>query len=185
MSSARRSRSSTPEKNNPVADIGDIGIRFGPVAVGVGAVEAYKPTRWDLIPELREGPTAIGCAGTPARSRSRWTQHWSRTCRARGLICSSPNTRARSRSATRDKVQPGAMTVLAADVRRRRGRDKIWIRASSCFENLDQAGNFTPVLSRARRTWRRARLLSRSCGTTTPCRCATISPPARPSRSRS
>ena len=56
MSSAEEIQKFDAEKNNPVADIGDIGIQFGPVAVGVGAVEAYKPTRWDLIPDYAKDP---------------------------------------------------------------------------------------------------------------------------------
>lgn len=56
MSSAEEIQKFDAEKNNPVSDQGDIGIQFGPVAVSAGAVGAYKPTRWDLIPDYAKDP---------------------------------------------------------------------------------------------------------------------------------
>ena len=56
MSSAEEIQKFDAEKNNPVADQGDIGIQFGPVAVSSGTVQAYKPTRWDLIPDYAKDP---------------------------------------------------------------------------------------------------------------------------------
>jgi len=56
MSSAEEIQKFDAEKNNPVADQGDIGIQFGPVAVTSGTVQAYKPTRWDLIPDYAKDP---------------------------------------------------------------------------------------------------------------------------------
>lgn len=56
MSSAEEIQKFDAEKNNPVADQGDIGIQFGPVAVAAGAVQPYKPTRWDLIPDYAKDP---------------------------------------------------------------------------------------------------------------------------------
>jgi putative spermidine/putrescine transport system substrate-binding protein len=56
MSSAEEIQKFDAEKNNPVADQGDIGIQFGPVAVSSGSVAPYKPTRWDLIPDYAKDP---------------------------------------------------------------------------------------------------------------------------------
>jgi putative spermidine/putrescine transport system substrate-binding protein len=56
MSSAEEIQKFDAEKNNPVADQGDIGIQFGPVAVEAGAVAPYKPTRWDLVPDYAKDP---------------------------------------------------------------------------------------------------------------------------------
>jgi putative spermidine/putrescine transport system substrate-binding protein len=56
MSSAEEIQKFDAEKNNPVSDQGDIGIQFGPVAVGAGAVQPYKPTRWDKIPDYAKDP---------------------------------------------------------------------------------------------------------------------------------
>jgi putative spermidine/putrescine transport system substrate-binding protein len=59
MSSAEEISKFDAEKNNPVADIGDIGILFGPIAVNSGVAECYKPTRWDEIPDYAKDPN--GC----------------------------------------------------------------------------------------------------------------------------
>ena len=56
MSSAEEIQKFDAEKNNPVADQGDIGIQFGPVAVEAKAVAAYKPTRWDKVPDYAKDP---------------------------------------------------------------------------------------------------------------------------------
>src|SRR5690349_15766421 len=56
MSSAEEIQKFDAEKNNPVADQGDIGIQFGPVAVTSGTVQPYKPTKWDSIPDYAKDP---------------------------------------------------------------------------------------------------------------------------------
>jgi len=56
MSSAEEIQKVDAEKNNPVADQGDIGIQFGPVAVEAKAVQPYKPTRWDKVPDYAKDP---------------------------------------------------------------------------------------------------------------------------------
>jgi putative spermidine/putrescine transport system substrate-binding protein len=56
MSSAEEIQKFDAEKNNPVADQGDIGIQFGPVAVTSNTVQPYKPTRWDSIPDYAKDP---------------------------------------------------------------------------------------------------------------------------------
>jgi putative spermidine/putrescine transport system substrate-binding protein len=59
MSSAEEITKMDAEKNNPVADIGDIGILFGPIAVDTGVAECYKATVWDEIPDYAKDPN--GC----------------------------------------------------------------------------------------------------------------------------
>jgi putative spermidine/putrescine transport system substrate-binding protein len=59
MSSAEEIQKFDAEKNNPVADMGDIGIQFGPVAITAGVADCYKPTSWDKIPDWAKDPN--GC----------------------------------------------------------------------------------------------------------------------------
>src|SRR5665811_2314721 len=59
MSSAEEIQKFDAEKNNPVADMGDIGIQFGPVAITAGVADCYKPTAWDKIPDWAKDPN--GC----------------------------------------------------------------------------------------------------------------------------
>ncbi len=59
MSSAEEIQKFDAEKNNPVADIGDIGIQFGPIAIDNGVAECYKVTTWDKIPDYAKDPN--GC----------------------------------------------------------------------------------------------------------------------------
>jgi putative spermidine/putrescine transport system substrate-binding protein len=59
MSSAEEISKFDAEKNNPVADIGDIGILFGPVAVDKGVAECYKATLWAEVPDYAKDPN--GC----------------------------------------------------------------------------------------------------------------------------
>lgn len=59
MSSAEEIQKFDAEKNNPVADIGDIGIQFGPVAIKTGVTECYQATVWDKIPDWAKDPN--GC----------------------------------------------------------------------------------------------------------------------------
>jgi putative spermidine/putrescine transport system substrate-binding protein len=56
MSSAEEIQKFDAEKNNPVADIGDTGIQFGPVAVEAKAVAPYIPTRWAEVPDYAKDP---------------------------------------------------------------------------------------------------------------------------------
>lgn len=50
MSSADEINKFEAEKNKPTADIGDVGIAFGPVAVDRGVTQPYKTSYWDEIP---------------------------------------------------------------------------------------------------------------------------------------
>jgi len=59
MSSAEEISKMDAEKNNPVADIGDIGILFGQIAKDTGVAECYKATVWDSIPDYAKDPD--GC----------------------------------------------------------------------------------------------------------------------------
>ncbi|MDX2005795.1 MAG: extracellular solute-binding protein [Meiothermus sp.] len=50
MSSAEEIAKWDAEKNNPVADVGDIGLQFGPIAEDRGVLLAYKHSKWNEIP---------------------------------------------------------------------------------------------------------------------------------------
>ncbi len=67
MSSAEEIAKFEAEKNNPTADIGDVGIAFGPVAVEKGVTQPYKTSYWDEIPTWAkdtEGHWIVGYQGS-------------------------------------------------------------------------------------------------------------------------
>ncbi|MGE5702113.1 MAG: ABC transporter substrate-binding protein, partial [Clostridia bacterium] len=67
MSSAEEIAKFEAEKSNPTADIGDVGIAFGPVAVEKGVTQPYKTSYWDEIPEWakdKDGHWIVGYQGT-------------------------------------------------------------------------------------------------------------------------
>ncbi|MBA2299881.1 MAG: extracellular solute-binding protein [Chloroflexi bacterium] len=144
MSSAEEIQKFDAEKNNPVADIGDIGIQFGPVAVTAGAVEAYKPTRWDLIPDYAKDPDgywmcwytgtvsfAVNTALVPNVPRT-WADLLKPEYKGQVAISDPRNS------------GQGAMTVLAANVAN--GGDETNLDPGfAYFEKMNAAGNFTPV----------------------------------------
>lgn len=69
MSSAEELAKMEAEKANASADIGEIGLEFGPIAVKRGLSVAYKPTNWDKIPAWakdHDGHWALGYTGTIA-----------------------------------------------------------------------------------------------------------------------
>lgn len=69
MSSAEEIAKFEAEKDNPTADIGDVGISFGPVAVEKGVTQPYKTSYWDEIPSWAkdtEGHWIVGYQGTMA-----------------------------------------------------------------------------------------------------------------------
>ena len=144
MSSAEEIQKFDAEKNNPVADQGDIGIQFGPVAVTAGTVQPYKPTRWDKIPDYAKDPDG----------------NW--MCWYTGTISFAVNTAIVKNVPTRwaDLLKPeykgmvaisdprnaaqGAMTVLAANFAN--GGDESNIDPGlAYFDKLNKAGNFTSV----------------------------------------
>ncbi|MEA2519151.1 MAG: putative spermidine/putrescine transport system substrate-binding protein [Chloroflexota bacterium] len=144
MSSAEEIQKFDAEKNNPVADQGDIGIQFGPVAVTSGTVQPYKPTRWDKIPDYAKDPDG----------------NW--MCWYTGTISFAVNT-ALVKNVPRtwaDLLKPeykgqvaisdprnsgqGAMTVLAATFANG-GSEKDLTAGFTYFDNLNKAGNFTAV----------------------------------------
>ena len=51
MSSAEEIAKFLAEKNAPVADVGDIGLAFGPIGTEAGAFMPYKVSKWNEIPE--------------------------------------------------------------------------------------------------------------------------------------
>lgn len=69
MSSAEEIAKFEAEKNNPTADIGDVGIAFAPIAVAKGVTQPYKTSYWDEIPDWakdEEGHWIVGYQGTMA-----------------------------------------------------------------------------------------------------------------------
>lgn len=144
MSSAEEIQKFDAEKNNPVADIGDIGIQFGPVAVSAGAVAAYKPTGWDKIPDYAKDPDgywmcwytgtmsfAVNTALVPNVPRT-----WADLLKPeyKGMVAISD---------PRNSGQ-GAMTILAANFAMG-GDEKNLDPGFAYFDKLNKAGNFTAV----------------------------------------
>jgi putative spermidine/putrescine transport system substrate-binding protein len=51
MSSAEEIAKFLAEKNAPVADVGDVGLAFGPIGTAQGAFMPYKVAKWNEIPD--------------------------------------------------------------------------------------------------------------------------------------
>ncbi|WP_038901997.1 ABC transporter substrate-binding protein [Dickeya dadantii] len=69
MSSAQEIAKFAAEKENASADIGDVGVAFGPVAVQKGVSQPYKPTTWEQVPDWakdKDGHWAMAYTGTIA-----------------------------------------------------------------------------------------------------------------------
>jgi putative spermidine/putrescine transport system substrate-binding protein len=69
MSSGEELAKFEAEKANPSADIGEVGLEFGPVAIKMGLSQPYKTTNWDKIPSWardNDGHWALGYTGTIA-----------------------------------------------------------------------------------------------------------------------
>lgn len=59
MGSATEIAKFLAEKDNPVADIGDIGILFAPTAVQFGVAAPFKNETWDEIPDWAKHPDGL------------------------------------------------------------------------------------------------------------------------------
>ncbi|MFC0216975.1 putative spermidine/putrescine transport system substrate-binding protein [Pseudochelatococcus lubricantis] len=69
MSSGEEIAKFANEGANATADIGDVGLEFGPIAVKRGVTQPYKPTTWEQIPgwaKDAEGNWVIAYTGTIA-----------------------------------------------------------------------------------------------------------------------
>jgi putative spermidine/putrescine transport system substrate-binding protein len=69
MSSAEEIAKFDAEKDKPTADIGDVGMAFGSVAVDKGVTQPYKTSQWDKIPDWakdKDGNWVVGYQGTIA-----------------------------------------------------------------------------------------------------------------------
>src|SRR3954454_2148606 len=144
MSSAEEIQKFDAEKNNPVADQGDIGIQFGPVAVTSGTVQPYKPTRWDSIPDYAKDPDGnwmcwytgtISFAVNTALVKN-VPQSWADLMKPeyKGMVAISD---------PRNAAQ-GAMTVLAANFAKG-GDEKNIDPGLKYFTDLNAAGSLTSV----------------------------------------
>lgn len=59
MGSATEIAKFLAERDNPVADIGDIGILFAPTAVQFGVLAPFKNDTWDQIPDWAKHPDGL------------------------------------------------------------------------------------------------------------------------------
>jgi putative spermidine/putrescine transport system substrate-binding protein len=69
MSSGEEIAKFEAEKDKPTADIGDVGIAFGPIAVAKGVTQPYKTSYWDEVPDWAKDPNGewmVGYQGTIA-----------------------------------------------------------------------------------------------------------------------
>ncbi len=69
MSSAEEIAKFESEGKNATADIGDVGVSFGPIAEQKGVTQPYKTSYWDEIPEWAkddDGDWIVGYQGTIA-----------------------------------------------------------------------------------------------------------------------
>ena len=69
MSSAEELAKFEAEKKDATADIGDVGIAFGPIAEDKDLTLAYKTSYWDDIPDWAkddDGDWVVGYTGTMA-----------------------------------------------------------------------------------------------------------------------
>lgn len=69
MGSAEEIAKFESEKNNPSADIGDVGIAFGPAAVDKGVTQPYKTEYWNDVPDWakdKDGHWMVAYQGTIA-----------------------------------------------------------------------------------------------------------------------
>lgn len=67
LSSAEEIAKLEAEKNNPTADIGDVGWSYGPVAEEKGLTLPYKTSHWDSVPDWakdKEGDWMLAYTGT-------------------------------------------------------------------------------------------------------------------------
>ncbi|HXG40973.1 MAG TPA: extracellular solute-binding protein [Candidatus Limnocylindrales bacterium] len=144
MSSAEEIQKFDAEKHNPVADIGDIGIQFGPVAVQAGVTECYKATVWDKIPDWAKDPNgcwtgwytgtisfAVNTAVVPDSPRS-WADLLKPEYRGK-VAMSDPRT-----------TGQGAMSFLAANLALG-GSETDLQPGYEFFKKLADAGNFVPL----------------------------------------
>ncbi|EGP55916.1 ABC transporter periplasmic substrate-binding protein [Agrobacterium tumefaciens F2] len=69
MSSGEEIAKFANEGANATADIGDVGLEFGPIALARGVTQPYKTTTWDQVPDWakdKDGHWVIGYTGTIA-----------------------------------------------------------------------------------------------------------------------
>jgi putative spermidine/putrescine transport system substrate-binding protein len=144
MSSAEEIQKFDAEKNNPVADQGDIGIQFGPVAVTSGTVQPYKPTRWDSIPDYAKDPDGNWmCWYTGTISFAVNTALVKNVPHSWADLMKPEYKNMVAISDPRNAAQ-GAMTVLAANFAKG-GDEKNIDPGLKYFDDLNKAGSLTSV----------------------------------------
>lgn len=145
LSSAQELEKFEAEKDHPVADIGDVGFKWGPVAVQKGLVQAYKNSHWADIPATLKDPNGY------------WVAEYS------GAMSFAVNT-ARVKKiphAWKDLLDPAYRNMIAIDQDPRQAFDAFGAVISAAYANggsvrnvepgieffakLKKAGNFIPV----------------------------------------
>jgi putative spermidine/putrescine transport system substrate-binding protein len=145
LSSAQELQKFEAEKAHPIGDIGDVGFKWGPVAVQRGIVQAYKNAHWADIAANLKDPNGF------------WVAEYS------GVMSFAVNT-ARAKKVPRtwkELLDPGYKNMIAIDQDPRQAFDAFGAVLSAAYANgggvanvapgveffakLKQSGNFIPV----------------------------------------
>lgn len=145
LSSAQELQKFEAEKAHPIGDIGDVGFKWGPVAVERGVVQAYKNAHWAEIPANLKDPNGY------------WVAEYS------GVMSFAVNT-ARVKKVPRtwkELLGPAYKSMIAIDQDPRQAFDAFGAVLSAAYANgggvsnvepgieffakLKKSGNFIPV----------------------------------------
>ena len=107
LSSAQEIAKFLAEAENPIADIGDIGIQFAPTAIQLGVCAPFKNDTWDQIPDWAKHPDGLWAVQYYGNLVYWSTPISSIPFPARSRICSSPTSPTASASAIH-KARPRA-----------------------------------------------------------------------------
>jgi len=162
MSSAEELAKFEAEKNNPSADIGEVGLEFGPIAAAKGISQPYKTTNWDKIPAWAkdaDGHWALGYTGTIAFIISKKVQNPPKS------FADLANGDYKVAVGDVGKAAQSNALVLAAAIAGG-GAKRISSPRLICSPNSPSRSACSPLVP-IRPTWKRARSKSASCGTST------------------
>jgi len=145
LSSAQELQKFEAEKAHPIGDIGDVGFKWGPVAVERGVAQAYKNAHWAEIPANLKDPNGF------------WVAEYS------GVMSFAVNT-ARVKKVPRtwkELLDPVYKSMIAIDQDPRQAFDAFGAVLSAAYANgggvsnvepgieffakLKKSGNFIPV----------------------------------------
>ena len=155
-------------KGPQAPDVIDVGLSFGPQAKTDGLIQPYKVATWDTIPDAVKDADGYWY-GDYYGVLSFEVEHGRRHERRRrtGPTCSSPSTRARSPSpATR--ASPTRPSRPSAPRRLANGGSLDNAQPGlDFFKQLNDAGNFVPIIAKTATRSPAATRRSRSAGPTT------------------